>query len=235
MQKNESCRSRPSPFILAGTFYHRTRALWRFKHSRACKEKWTTHTNTHTCKLYFSSHSSSTQMGRAARLGPATEQAIITHSNEHVRTVDRQALPPATHTHTHASDRNTLGTDESAHTCLCTHIHTLHVAVWERSINGPAGRQAPYGSAVLSWSSLYACHVSAQLHTNTHTHMLPVVHFNTLFFCPHHHTAPYVLLILSNIPEKNSSSTQVSTKLHDALCFHKVMIVNSNDKAAEMP
>lgn len=41
------------------------------------------------------------------------------------------------------------------------HRHTLHVLVRERSISGAAGRQAPYGSAVRSWSSLYGCHVSA--------------------------------------------------------------------------
>lgn len=137
-------------------------------------------------------------MHRVAHLGLATEQAIITHSNEHVRTADRQALPPAIHTHTpHTSDKNTLGTDAStythmdSHTQTRKHTHTLHVAVWERSINGPAGRQAPYGSAVLSWSSLYACHVSVQQHTHTATHtpkhLSPRIFFLTVL-STHTHT-----------------------------------------------
>lgn len=57
-------------------------------------------------------------MHRVACLGPATEQAIITHSNEHVRTADRQALPPVTRTHT-------LGTDASTYTNVYTHKHFM--------------------------------------------------------------------------------------------------------------
>lgn len=77
-------------------------------------------------EVYFSSHYSSTQMHRVARLGPATEQAIITHSNEHVRTADRQALPPTTYTRVpHTSDKK-----HTWHRCKHQHIHAQTVCIY---------------------------------------------------------------------------------------------------------
>lgn len=105
--------------------------------------------NVHTNYRVFLSLNSFAQTRSVAHLGPATEQAIITHLNEHVRTAERQALPPQ-HTHTRYSFRST-GV-----------IHQLP------SRQTGSIRQS-YTELVFSvWLAMYHTHIN-KIHTPTHT------------------------------------------------------------------
>ena len=106
-------------------------------------------------------------MHRVACLGPATEQAIITHSNEHVSTADRQALPPSPPPHTHAHTHTKHTWKRRKHIHKCTHTHFMLQCRRDPSRTQQAVR---LHTAALFWAGPHCTPAMYQLNTHTHTH-----------------------------------------------------------------
>lgn len=132
---------------------------------------------------------------------------------------------PLPHTHTHAHTRirqkHTWHRWKRAHMFVYTHTHTSCCSVGE--IHQRPSRQTGSIRKRCSKLVLTLCLPCISSATHKHTHPPPHTHsvcysFQHTGFCPHHHTLLYVLLILPSIPQKYSSTTQVSTMLHDAVC-----------------